>query len=1048
MKYLLATPDAAKPRAFVSRRPWLWAIKSGLALKILMLVLFSALGSVSGAVLAVAPVPLANLYQDHWTTRDGLPHNTINAITQTAEGYLWFATWEGAARFNGREFRVFTRGDVTGLPDTGLRGLTLDGQGMLAVGARGGVSRYQQQIWAPQLAASSMVNQVLRDKDGLLWLATEGDGIYVRDGDTTIAHLTEQDGLPSQSVAALVQDEAGRVWAATANGLAWINNKPTQALRVHELSALTKTPIFSLLLDHEGGVLIGSAQGLYRAEPEHVASEQIKVTPFYPESVTESILSLLQDNRGDLWLGTTDRGLMRISALGVERLEVHQGLPEQRVISLFQDNEDGIWVGTNGGLMRLRDVPFSSLTEQDGLAGNFVRSVLAHSDGSVWVGSSSGLSHIKDGKIRRLALQLADGSTPSVLSLAEGQGDELWVGTFTHGLLRLDKGQLMATYGRAQGLAANEVRAILPTTDGSVWIGTSAGLSLLKGGRFQTFNVKDGLPGDFIMNLQPAVNGDIWVGTGVGAAIIDAQGIRPVYLNSQDNAEYAFGFYAEPDGKHVWLATDRGLLRYRYADASLSFVGKQHGLPIEKIFQPLADRHGGLWLTTNRGITRISLAQAHQVADGVLARLTAAHFTEGDGMASSQANGGSGPAAALTADGQVWIATALGVARVQPARLGEFTRSQLPVVFEAVEIAGTTMPVQSALVQEPGSGRVSFQFSGLGFVLADRIQYRTRLEGFDEDWILRGQQNVVEYTNLLPGDYVFRVAAAYPFDDWGPHEASLNLTVLPFIWQRPLFWLLLGAAGVLALWLLMRLRLRLLQSYTRALERQVVDKTRELHQQAQAFARQAREDVLTQLPNRRAFDDALQDALTRMQRKPLPLSLLLIDVDHFKQVNDRYSHAVGDQVLKIVADILRQEVRLTDVAARWGGEEFTVLLPETDLSTSVQIAERLRLAVQQHDYTEIAADFSLTISVGLAQALPGMAQAQLLANADQALYQAKHAGRNRVLLFSSAESSAGNAVEKAGDNAPEPALESHSAESAKECVKELGQESAPTSVSA
>lgn len=1017
MKYLLGTRNAAYKHTQVHQPPCLSKPASLRAPMlrvfmppVLMLWVISVLYALSAPALAATQVPLTHYFQDHWTTRDGLPHNTINAITQTSEGYLWFATWEGAARYNGREFRVFTRGDETGLPDSGVRGLTLDGKGMLAVGARGGVSRYQDQTWTAHPVASAMINHVLRDKEGRLWLATEGDGIYVREGDRTVAHFNESSGLPSNAVSRLVQDDAGRVWAGTALGVVWIANQ-----QVQRVSALPRIPVFSLLLDNQGRVLIGSEQGLYVTEPvphqaDQALSAEISVVALYPELVTESILSLLQDNKHNLWLGTTDRGLMRISPLGLERLEVAQGLPEQRVISLFQDNEDSIWVGTNGGLMRLRDVPFTTITEAQGLAGNYVRSVLAHSDGSVWVGSSTGLTHIKDNVARTIALVMPDGSTPSVLSLAEGKAGELWVGTFTHGLLRLVNGQLMDLYSRADGLVGNEVRAILPGKDGDIWVGTAAGLSRLHGKRFHNYGVKDGLPGEFIMNLHQAVNGDIWVGTGVGAAIIDDRGIRPVYLNSQDDAEYAFGFYSEPDGKHVWLGTDRGLLRYRYGDASLAMVGKKHGLPIEKIFQPLVDDYDGLWLTTNSGVIRLALAEAHQVADGLMTQLAFEHFGEGDGMASSQANGGSGPAATVTKNGEVWIATALGVTRVQPKPQPEAEEIQLPVVFESVEVAGEPKSILSDIVLAPGSGRLSFHYSGLGFVLPERIRYRTRLEGFEDDWILRNQQKLVEYTNLPPGDYVFRVAAAYPFDEWGVHEASLNLTVLPFIWQRPLFWLLLGTLVLFVLWSLMRLRLRLLKAQAANLERQVFDKTSELQLQAQALALQASEDALTRLPNRRAFDHALQEALARMQRSQLPLHLLIIDVDHFKQVNDRYSHAVGDKVLQILAEILRQQVRLTDVPARWGGEEFTILLPETDLNTSLQIAERVRLAVQHYDYAQIAPDFCLTISVGLAQAKAGMPGTQLLANADQALYQAKHEGRNRVVVFGAAKNTAENLV--------------------------------------
>lgn len=980
-----------------------------------------ALISLSNAV--AAQVPLSHYYQDHWSTREGLPHNTINAITQTAEGYLWFATWEGAARYNGHSFRSFTRGEQTGLPDSGLRNLINDGAGVFAVGARGGISRYENQQWTGQVDASAMVNHVLRTADNKLWLATEGEGIYVRDSESTIAHFNVANGLPSNDVYRLIQDNAGHIWVATAAGLARIEQST-----VHIIPELSGVSVWTLLLDKQQRILIGSGQGLYvveqaeqhtanpqsaslqAANPQSKPQPQIElpaIRALYPELAQHSIISLLQDNKEDLWLGTTDRGLLRISSLGIEQLTVAEGLPEQRVVSLFQDHEDSIWVGTNGGLMRLRDVPFTSYTEQDGLAGNYARSVLAHSDGSVWVGSSTGLSQIKDDQVISLPLMMADGTPPSILSLAEGSAHELWVGTFSHGLLQLVAGKIVAIYGRGDGLPSNEIRAILPTQDGSVWVGTAAGLSQFSQGVFKRYGLNSGVPGEFIMSLYQGVNNDIWVGTGTGAAIIDQATIArsgtmtAVYLNSQENAEYAFGFYAEPNGDYVWLATDRGLLRYRYADASLALVGSKHGLPVEKIFQPIADQQGGLWLTTNKGILRLNLAQAHRIADGQQSPLIYEHFDEGDGMRSSQANGGSGPAGVLAIDGSVWVATALGVTTVAPARVTALANNHLPVVVEAMEVAGQAEPITSDLQLPPGSSRVLFRFAGLGFVLPERIQYRTLLAGFDKDWVVRGQQNTAEYTNLAPGDYIFKVAAAYPYSDWGPEEASVAFTVLPFIWQRAFFWPSIVAMLLAALWLALRFRLRMLEYQATELQRQVKEQTHALRLQAQAFELQAREDALTGLPNRRAFDESLARALARAQRDHLPVSLIILDIDHFKQVNDGFSHAVGDQVIKVVAELIRQEIREIDTPARWGGEEFTVLLPNTDANSALHLAQRLRTAVMNYDFAELAPQLRLTVSMGVAQLIHLETEHQLLANADHALYLAKHQGRNRVVVFNS-----------------------------------------------
>ncbi|PSJ46098.1 GGDEF domain-containing protein [Zobellella endophytica] len=947
--------------------------------------IFGLLLLVLSSSLAAVQAPLSHYYQDIWTTRNGLPHNSINSIAQTAEGYLWFATWEGVARYNGREFRVFERGEPTGLPDSGMRSLTVDGAGLLVAGARGGVSRYERQRWSPEPDLPAMVNHVLRDSAGRLWFATEGDGVYMRDGDGGEHHYSVAEGLPGAGVYRLAEGADGGIWIGTSLGLAEIREG-----RIRIVTDIPAVPVLALLHDSQGRLLVGSERGAY-------VGERDRYRRLSPALADEAISSLLVDEAGDIWLGTIASGLIRVSRFGIERLGMADGLPDNRVVSLFQDSERSIWVGTNGGLLRLRDAPFTSYTQDKGLSGDYVRTVLAHSDGSVWVGTSNGLNHIPDGEVIPLRIRLPDGGVPSVLSLAEGRDGTLWVGTYTHGLLQIRRGELVDIIDRARGLGANEIRAVLPATDGTLWVGTAKGLSQMKDGRIRTYVQADGLPGDFILSLYEANNGDIWVGTGVGVGIVRGARIEALYLNRQDNAEYAFGFYQEPDGRHMWLATDRGLLRYRQADGSLAAVGKRHGLPIEKMFQPVADRLGGLWLTTNRGMLRLSREQAHRVADGELAAIGFEHFGEGDGMASAQANGGSSPAAARAADGSVWIATAKGVARVQPERLAEFGQADLPVVVEAVEVNGRTVDVEGPLQLPAGSDRLLLRYAGLGYVMPERIQYRTMLEGFDRDWVARSRQNQAEYTNLPPGDYVFRVAAAYPYGDWSEQEGRLAFSIRPFFWQRPLFWWGGALLGLGSLWLLMRLRLRMLKRSAEQLKQQVTEKTRELQLQSRAFERQAREDQLTGLANRRAFDEELTVAWAN--RGAAPLCLAVLDIDHFKKVNDRWSHAVGDEAIRAVASVLRRELRQGDLAARWGGEEFTLLFPGTAIEDARRICERVRRAIEGQDCGAVAAGLRLTVSLGLAEAASLSDEDKLLSCADKALYRAKEHGRNRVELW-------------------------------------------------
>jgi diguanylate cyclase (GGDEF)-like protein len=327
------------------------------------------------------------------------------------------------------------------------------------------------------------------------------------------------------------------------------------------------------------------------------------------------------------------------------------------------------------------------------------------------------------------------------------------------------------------------------------------------------------------------------------------------------------------------------------------------------------------------------------------------------------------------------------------------------------------MPLQQHLVLSPGANRLEFVFAGLGFVMPQRIQYRSQLVGFDDEWIDRGSQNTAEYTNLPPGDYQLKVAAAYPDGGWSPQEAGVSFTILPYYWQQPLFWLALALTILLLAIVTVRWRLSQLRYRQQQLQQQVAEKTLELQRQAdyltvadverskllaqlkiqaQEFEQQARLDALTGLANRRAFDEALARECARSRRSGLPLTLVLLDIDHFKQVNDTYNHSVGDEVLKLVANVISVHCREDDTVARWGGEEFAVLLPNTTTDVARDICERIREAIMLSDCSSVAPGLHLTISMGVAEYAGEAQHEKLLSRSDSALYQAKQRGRNRI----------------------------------------------------
>jgi len=528
----------------------------------------------------------------------------------------------------------------------------------------------------------------------------------------------------------------------------------------------------------------------------------------------------------------------------------------------------------------------------------------------------------------------------------------------------------------------------------------------------KNFNTTDGLPSGFVSALMQQADGTIWIGTGKGLAKYANNKIQEHSLTDLDNAQYIFDFSKVPNSSDFWIATDRGLI-FHHADG-MSLLGRKQGLPFDKVFSMLRQDNQFFWLSSNRGILRIDQRDVQAVLLGQEAKLSRLDlFGEPDGMQSAQCNGGSSPAATTRKDGSLWFATAQGAVAVDPVRLAAFSVTTPSVVVQSLTANGQ---VQSDPKLAAGTRRVAFEFAGLSYLMPSRIMYRTKLEGFDHDWVDRATSHSAEYTNLLPGHYKFLVSAAYPDGEWSA-PAMMAFTIEPYVWQRLEFLIAIAFLSLALLyagyhWRIIRIRRKelelaaqiaaqtaTLQQQTEQLHVVVEEKTLlavQLQQQSEAFALQARQDGLTGLANRRAFDERLAQEFNRANRLHHSLCMVMLDIDHFKRINDQWSHVAGDLVLRRIAEIFQKAVRDIDLAARWGGEEFVLLLPQVELAEGVEIAERLRIRLAQTDFSDVAPGLKVTASFGVAVNNGYAHYEKMLSRVDSLLYQAKNQGRDQV----------------------------------------------------
>jgi diguanylate cyclase (GGDEF)-like protein len=467
----------------------------------------------------------------------------------------------------------------------------------------------------------------------------------------------------------------------------------------------------------------------------------------------------------------------------------------------------------------------------------------------------------------------------------------------------------------------------------------------------------------------------------------------------------------------VWIGTSGGgLARLDLASGAVRSLTRRDKLHDDVVFQVVDQGAGGdLWMTSNRGLYRVGrdrvLAAMQAKGNGTASTIDLSGTVYGttDGMPSAECNAAF-PAAIRARDGRLWVATARGVAVVDPKATHRNTVPP-PVHVEEILLDGVRADTAEGVLRvPPATQRLELRYTALSLRAPERVTFRYMLEGYDRDWVKAGANRVAHYTKLAPGDYTFRVIATNEDGVESNDEARLAVTVDPRWFET--WWARLLAIALIAaaIWGAVRLRLAALRARkneelarayedVRRIAAELEDTNRQLAVANVSFRAMSYIDGLTGVANRRRFDEALEEACASATQDE-PVALVLLDLDHFKRLNDSQGHQDGDEALRAVAALLAERTETRGgLAARFGGEEFAWLLPGLTLDEAKSEAEELRKIVRaaaiRHDGAEskvVTASLGVSASDGMNPLTP----LSLVAAADAALYRAKSAGRDRV----------------------------------------------------
>lgn len=998
---------------------------------------------------------------DSISTHQGLPQLTATSFAQDRDHFIWVGTQGGLARWDGYRFRNYSPNvnDPHSIPDSFVSKLLVDANGRLWIGFNaGGMAYYDPKkdhfVRLPigdKGLNNATVTAIIDDGNNGLWIGTRGGlnhyDIKTEKFEYYVFDEKDSASLPGNYVRSLLLDQQKQLWVGTSEALAKFDAKKKKFIRIN-LPFSTSSPqkVRSLGQSKDGKIWIGTVdKGVFYLDPvtQQIKPLLVKNTPTDTAHVSnDSIFAIISVADNEVWLGTYITGIIVVNTdtLDTKRI-LHEpnrrtSLLDNAIWSVFKDQAGLIWVGTQRGVSLYNPAAHAVYTlfgEENSprtLLGKDYFVVAQLSDGQIWAGSQKqGISMLKLGA-KKFEYLRSDNSLPqsrlsetTIFEILEVSPDLIFVGT--------DRG-LYQTNTKASAVKLIKVgnRDPLSRVDsllhhqGKLWVGGEGGvweLDLSRPYSEQSIRPKwgDYFLNKYVKEMLIGPDGAVWVGTlHDGVIRVDLSNGKTTTFSSNEPKPYRIshkniGTMFFDSRNWLWVGTQGGgldLIRTIEGQQTVVNIGKAQNLSSELINKIIEDKHGKIWVSTDNGIAEIDPYSLHVRDYGVADGVSILGYWSGSGVA--------------TACGDLVFGGVGGLTVIRPSNLVAY-QYQAPIVLTSLQVGGVTVAVNQSrfigqqaekITIQPDANSLLMEFSALDYTNSESNRYAYQLQGFDKTWTETDfTKRFAAYTNLPPGEYQMHIRGTNRNGLWSSNELVFNVKVLPAWYQTKLAllmfaFILIGFVVAIVKWRLWRLN-----KEKKNLEVLVTQRTQELLLSKHLLEEQSLTDHLTGLRNRRylnlAIDkeiahikqayEVLVQAQYKREQQSIDMVFMMVDLDHFKSVNDTYGHAAGDLTITAVTHALRKALRETDTIIRWGGEEFLIMARSTNFKEAEILADRIRSSVEQ--LTIELPDGQVlrkTCSIGftnfpfIPNAIDAFKWEQVVEIADQCLYTAKRNGRN------------------------------------------------------
>ncbi len=803
-----------------------------LLMKILKNIPFFALLLIMNGVNSYAQNDLQKkrLFFKSYTLDQGLSHNTVFSIEQDYQGFIWFGTHEGLNRFDGYEFKKYFHDpqDSLTLPGNSVNCVFHDSKNRLWVATNEGLSIYNREKdnfmnfedYSGKSLSNSIVTTIIEDREGNYWIGTFNGGLNYynekKDSLFIIRNNHNSDRLTGNTIRTIYEDETGFLWIGTRNGLNKYNpaNNSNKFYKFHpdditggnDIRYIYSDGSELLLLATNGGGLISFNK---KTEEFHINNGDSDKTGTLKSN---TIRSIIRDDSGTLWIGTLNGLFLHNERDGKFHHYKHNPndpgtLNAHSVRAIFEDRDGNIWLGLYYGGINFynqENSQFHNFTErgpnESGLSSNIISSFVEDKDGNLWIGTEGGgLNYFnrKTGSFKHYLHQPDENSISSnyIKSLAIDKDGKIWIGTIEAGLDYFDPA--LSSFWNYRNdpsdfysVSNNYIRSIFIDSKDNIWIGTNGnGLNKYnaKNRKFERFpydNGENAIHGSNINSITEDSSGLLIIGTNKGLNMFNPKTFQNRFINSigeENPMSEIWSFYLDEEN-NLWIGTnENGLVYYDRKNEFFSSFTQEDALLNNVVYGIIPDNMGYLWVSTNKGLSRFNI-ENHSVKN----------FDSHSGIMSNQFNYNS---YYKTREGELLFGGNRGFTLFHPDEIRSNTIMPPAVITgfnlfnKPVNLTDEDSPLNSNIIigEEVTLNHkqtvFSVEFAALSYIAPENNQYEYTLEGFLDDWIYMGNNRNVTFTNLDPGNYLFKLRASNNDGVWNKEGTSLVINVLPPWWK-------------------------------------------------------------------------------------------------------------------------------------------------------------------------------------------------------------------------------------------------------------------------